>query len=290
MRFTYGHIPFRILSRSVGLELVLLLLIVSLSSNCLGQDLKAKESLRAGNTHYESGDYEKALKSYDKANRYDSTYAKATYNLANTLYQQGNLEEAVGRYEEAAELFTENEDLSRIHHNIGRSHLQSALGKIQGMQATGGQPSDQSQDPRPDLQASLSEFKEALMLDPNDEEARYNYGYSKKLLEQLPPSQEEQQDQQGDEGEDQEEQDQQEEQNQDKKNDEDRDGKDQNQDDDQESEQEEKEREKNKQAQDPNRMNAEQQLDLLDQEEKDLQKQMNKQRMAGSKVRVEKDW
>lgn len=266
-----------------------LALICMCSTEISAQDLKAKESLRKGNSFYEGGDYKQALNSYEQANRYDSTYAKAAFNLANAMYQEGEINEALGLYEEASELFVSKKDKSRAHHNMGRSRLQSALGKIQNMAQTGGQPSDQSQDPRPDLQASLLDFKESLMLDPNDEEARYNFGYAKKLLEQLPPSQDEQEDQQGDEGDDQENQEQQEDGSDDKDQKKD-DSKDQDQEKDKDDQGEQKDQDEKQQPQDLNRMNAEQQLDLLDQEEKELQKQMSKQRMAGNKVRVEKDW
>jgi hypothetical protein len=274
-------------------------LIVLCANQSWSQDFKAKEALRTGNGHYEAGEYEKALDAYRQASAFDTTYAKAAYNLANAMYQQGNIEEALGLYEEAGELFTNKTDKARSHHNIGRSYLQSGLSKIQAMAATGGQPSDQAQDPRPDLEAALSQFKEALILDPADQETRYNYSYTRKLLDKLPPSQDEQQQEQGDEGEEQENKEEKED-GSDKKNkkDQDENGQDAEKDQEEKNPDKQDEQEENQpdeqpepaEASDPNRMNAERQLDLLDQEEKELQKQMSKKRMEGSNIKMDKDW
>ena len=281
------HIPMR----TVLTVLFCALISAFMSIDSLAQDYKAKQSLREGNSHYKAGEYDKALTSYQLANRYDSTYAKAAFNHANTLYQEGKVEEAEELYKEASNLFTDNKDKSRAHHNIGRSHLQRALGKLQTIAANGGLPQDQSQDPRPDLEASLNEFKESLLLDPLDEEARYNYGYARKLLNQLPPSNEEQQQDDGEEGEDQEQEQNPKDQNeQDKENGEDEKKDESEPKEDQEKGEEEKKEQPEPQQQDPNRMSAEQQLDLLDQEEKELQKEMSKKRLEGSPIRVEKDW
>lgn len=293
----YGHNIIVKKAGEISIRLLLCMLIVTVTSiSSSAQDYKAKESLRKGNSHYEAGEYDKALEAYQLANGYDSTYAKAAFNQANILFHEGRVDEAKKLYEEASNLFTDKKDKSKAHHNIGRSHLQSALGKLQAIAANGGQPQDESQDPRSDLEASLTEFKESLMLDPADEEARYNYGYAQKLLSQLPPSQGQQQPEDGEEGEDQEQEKEQNEQ--DKESDEESDVEEQNDESDSEEKQDKGEEEKNDekeeeptpQQQDPNRMSAEQQLDLLDQEEKELQKQMSKKRLKGSPIRVEKDW
>ena len=59
-----------------------------------------------------------------------------------------------------------------------------------------------------DLQNSVDFFKEALSLNPNDEDIRYNYELSKRMLEQQPPQENQDKNQDSKEGDNQKDQDQ----------------------------------------------------------------------------------
>jgi len=116
-----------------------------------------RHDVRQGNRRYGREDWKEAELSYRKALVKDSLSAAARYNLASALYRQEN-------YEGAREMmgsFEGQENLSSdIYYNSGDVALQLK-----------------------DYAAAVEAFKQSLLLNPGDLDAKENYIYAKKMLE-----------------------------------------------------------------------------------------------------------
>ncbi|MDA0714413.1 MAG: tetratricopeptide repeat protein [Bacteroidetes bacterium] len=229
---------------------------------------KEKSLLREGNGAYESNDLASATLRYQEALSIAPSYGKASYNLGSSLYRLQQLGEAAKQYEIAAADAIDKGSKSDAFHNLGNCFLNTAI----ALKANPVPPSDTTDTPDPQqlLGASIEAYKKALRLDPKDEETRYNLAYAQRLLDKEGGGggQEQQQDEkkEGDKGD------------QSKENPKDEGDKQDQQ------KQEPKNGEMSKEE-------AERMLNALDQQEKDLQEEMGKQRMQeGKPIKIEKDW
>lgn len=144
-----------------------------------------KRDVRAGNRKFRKGEFKEAEIDYRKAVLKDSTSVKAQYNLASSLYRQEDYEGA-GK---ALSAFALEGAPASCHFNSGDVALK-----------------------RKDYAAAVQAFRNALLLDPDDLDAKENYIYAKKMLQN-------QQEQQNGGGGQDENQDRNQDQNQDKKQD-----------------------------------------------------------------------
>jgi len=184
---------------------------------------------------------------------------EAKFNLGDAYYKQQRYDEAMKSFQSAFVNARSDEEKAKIYHNIGNSLLKAQK-----------------------IKESIGAYKEALKLNPNDQETKYNLSYALNMLNN--PDQNQQQndqnkDQNQDQNKDQQDQDQ---QNQDQqKQDQQQQNQDQQQQNQQQQSQEQKEQELTKQE-------AEKILEALKNNEKDLQKQLRK--IKGQRVKTEKDW
>ena len=125
-------------------------------------------------------EYEKALMDYKELiNKYPDK-KELYFNLGNLNYLSGDSESALQNYKNSLINSDPNTKADALY-NMGNTYYQMG-----------------------DLQNSVDFFKEALSLNPNDEDIRYNYELSKRMLEQQPP----QENQDSKEGDDQKDKDQ----------------------------------------------------------------------------------
>ncbi|MCR4860924.1 MAG: tetratricopeptide repeat protein [Bacteroidales bacterium] len=214
-----------------------------------------RHDVRAGNRKFKKDRFKEAEIDYRKAVLKDSTSVTAQYDLASALYRQQDYAGAA----EALQSVREQEGLpAGYHFNAGDAACQQK-----------------------DWQAAVDAFRQSLLLDPGDLEAKENYIYAKKMLEN----------QQnggggGDQNQDQNEnQDQNQDQNQNQDQDQDQD-QNQNQEQDQDQGQ-------NGQDQQPqiSPQQAQQMLRAIQAREKDTQDKVNKEKAALLKSRQkEKNW
>ena len=116
-----------------------------------------RHDVRQGNRRFGREDWKEAELSYRKALVKDSLSAAARYNLASALYRQENYEGA----REMMDSFEGQENLSSdIYYNSGDVALQLK-----------------------DYAAAVEAFKQSLLLNPGDLDAKENYIYAKKMLE-----------------------------------------------------------------------------------------------------------
>jgi Ca-activated chloride channel homolog len=179
---------------------------------------------------------------------------EAKFNLGDAYYKQERYDEAIKSFQSAFVNVRSDEEKAKIYHNIGNSLLKSQK-----------------------IKESIGAYKEALKLNPKDQETKYNLSYALNMLNN-PDQNQQQKDQNKDQNKDQQDQDQ---QNQDQQKQEQQKQDQQKQDQQQQQSQEQKEQELTKQE-------AERILDALKENEKDLQKQLRKVR--GQRVKTEKDW
>lgn len=229
-----------------------------------------RHDVRAGNRKFRKGDWKTADISYRKALVKDSTSVPANYNLANTLYRTENYDEAAKTMEKIKDSAPSSANAADYFYNVG----DIAIAKK-------------------DWQGAVAAFKESLLRNPGDLEAKENYIYAKKMLENQ---------QNGGGGNGQDNQDNQD--NQQNKNDQ---NQDQNQDQNKDKNQDQNQNDQNSQPQQNNQNNqsgqqdgqqmkispqqAQQMLRAIQAKEKETQDKVNKEKAEALKSRQkEKNW
>lgn len=119
-----------------------------------------KKDVRRGNKDYRKSNFKEAEIDYRKALLKDSTSFAATYDLANALYSQKDYEGAANTLEKLSKSAPESQYADRYYFNKGNVSLQ-----------------------RKDYKTAVDDFKQALLRDPGDLQAKESYIYAKKMLE-----------------------------------------------------------------------------------------------------------
>ena len=115
-----------------------------------------RHDVRAGNRKFRKDKFKEAEIDYRKAVLKDSTSMKAQYNLASALYRQEDYEGA----QKALSAVDSEGAPAQYHYNAGDVALQ-----------------------RKDYASAVKSFREALLQEPDDLDAKENYIYAKKMLE-----------------------------------------------------------------------------------------------------------
>lgn len=149
--------------------LTILLLPVAAVSVWSQQD---KSDVRKGNRDYRKGNWREAEIDYRKALVKDSMSVAATYNLASTLYREGDAAQAQKVLEGRKEAAMNSADASDYFYNLGDAALANK-----------------------DYQTAVDAFKQSLMLNPGDLDAKENYIYARKKLQEQQQNQQNQQNQ-----------------------------------------------------------------------------------------------
>ena len=160
-----------------------------------------KKDVRRGNRDFRKENYREAEIDYRKALVKDSLSVAANYNLASTLYREGDMEQAAKVLDRVKEAAPAGSSAADYWYNRGDVALQMK-----------------------DYQTAVDAFAESLKLNPGDLDAKENFIYARKMLQnqqdnQQQNDQNQDQNQNNDQNDDQQdENDQQNDQNQDQKN------------------------------------------------------------------------
>ena len=222
---------------------MLCLLLVAASASAQMTD---RQYIRQGNKQFRSGDYANAEVSYRKAIEKNVKNPQAAFNLGNALMAQKKDSAAVEQFQGAARLETNPLRKAQAYHNMGvicQTH------KMYG--------------------EAIEAYKNALRLNPKDDETRYNLVLCK---HQKQKQDQQQQNQQGGDN--------------DKKQDDKQ--KDQQQPDQQKDKQDDKQQEQPKPQM--SKDNAEQLLNAAIQNEKQTQEKMKQQQQQPQRRNVQKNW
>ncbi|WP_308757172.1 tetratricopeptide repeat protein [uncultured Bacteroides sp.] len=209
-----------------------------------------RDFIRKGNRFFKDSVYVDAEVNYRKALEVNPKSTISMFNLGNTLAQQNKLQEAMEQYVAATKIEKDKDGLAQIYHNMGVIF--------------------QSQK---DYAKAVEAYKQSLRNNPKDDETRYNLALAQKMLKDQQQNQQNQQQNQDDQ------------QQQDK---EQQDKKDQNQDQQQNQEQQQPPQQQKKDNE-MSKENAEQLLNSVMQDEKDVQDKVKKQQVIQG-GRLEKDW
>ena len=212
-----------------------------------------RKDVRTGNRKFKKGNWAEADISYRKALVKDSVSIAANYNLANNLYRQGNMEEAGSYMDKIKEIAPLSAYSADYYYNTGNIAIA-----------------------RKDWQGAVDAFKQALLKNPDDLDAKENYIYAKKMLDEQKKNQDKE-----DENKDQKKN----EQNQDNQND-------NKQDKDKQSDRDKgQNNQSGQQEQKISSQQAQQMLKAIQAKEKETQDKVNKEKAAVLKSRQkEKNW
>lgn len=136
--------------------------------------------MQKGNEAYAAQQYDEALGAYEDAQEIAPELAQPIYNTANTLYRQEGFAEAQQMMQQAIPQ-ADGELAQFSQYNLGNFYFEQQ-----------------------NYEAAVEAYKEALRLNPNDQEAKHNLELAQQQLQQ----QQQQQDQQQNQNQDQEQQDQ----------------------------------------------------------------------------------
>jgi tetratricopeptide (TPR) repeat protein len=219
-----------------------------------------KGTVRSGNKAYLKNNFSEAEIKYRKAIEKNQASFHAHYNLGNALYKQDKMEEASRQYQAAANMAPDKNLAARDFHNLGNSYFKQQ-----------------------NFKESIEAYKQSLRLNPDDEETRYNLAYAQKMLK-------DQQQNQDNKNKDRQNQDKNKNQNENQQN------KDQQQQEQkQQQEQAGQQQNADKRTEQPgkpeqkmSKEDAERLLQALRNNEKEIQKKLNK--IEGQRIRTEKQW
>ena len=236
-----------------------------------------KREVRSGNRDYRDGNWREAEIDYRKALVKDSLSLAGNYNLASALYRDGNYEEAHKALERLKDIAPMTPAAADYFFNMGDVALA-----------------------RQDYKTAVDAFAQSLLRRPDDLQAKENFIYAKKKLQDQQNQQQNQNNDQNNdqnnndqnnEGQNDQNQDQNKDQNDDQKdnqNDDQKNDQDQNQDD-----QQDKPKQGPKQGEQPKitPQAAQQMLQAIQAKEKETQDKVNKEKTEALKARQkEKNW
>ena len=125
------------------------------------QRMPERSQVRKGNRHYHKGDYKPAIERYTQALTYAPESSEALYDLGNALYKAelfDKAEQTMARA--AADTLRSDTERAEAFYNLGNAQFKQQKYK-----------------------EALENYRRAMLLDPADMEAKYNYAYTKKLIE-----------------------------------------------------------------------------------------------------------
>ena len=140
--------------------LYILFLFAFLSAS--SQQMPERREVRKGNRSYHKGDYQKAVERYTQALTYAPGSFEGTYNLGSALCKAEMFDKAEQTMARAAaDTLRTDKERAQAFYNLGNAQFLQKKYK-----------------------EALESYRRSLLLDPADMEAKYNYAYTKKLLDE----------------------------------------------------------------------------------------------------------
>lgn len=243
----------------------IMFLVLSLLFSINVQSQSLRGLVNDGVDLYEKNNFTEAEVKFKKGIEKDLENFESKFNLGDAIYKQGRFEESFEEFKNTIPLAKTDEEKSIIFHNIGNSLLKAQK-----------------------LKESIGAYKEALKLNPNDMETKYNLSYA---LKQMQNQQNNQNQQNKDENKQNQDQNKQDQNNQDEQQDQKDKEEEQQQKDDKQNKDQKQDEQKQKPKEEREEISKEEAkriLDALKNNEAELQKKMRQQK--SKKSNVEKDW
>lgn len=229
-----------------------------------------KANVRKGNSDFKNANFKEADIHYREALVKDSTSVAANYNLGNTLYKEGDYDGAIKVMENARQYLQDSKYAANYHYNRADAALQ-----------------------KEDYATAVKEFRQSLLQNPDDINAKENYTFAKKKLQDQ-QNQQNQQDQDQNQDQNQQNQDKQDQnkdqQNQDQNKDQNQDQQDKNRDQDKDQNKDQDQQDQQEQPKISSQQ-AQQMLQAIQAKEKETQDKVEKKKAAAAASRQkEKNW
>ena len=139
---------------------ILFFLLLTLVTQSVSAQRDVRTNIRQGNRAYNQQRYLDAIISYEQALNENATQAEAIFNLGNAFYRQGEWERAVEQYRNFLALEQTNPlAVSAAWHNMGNALLSDYR-----------------------VNDAIIAYKNALRLNPQDDETRYNLAVAQRLI------------------------------------------------------------------------------------------------------------
>ena len=142
--------------------LYITLLLLFTAAAVQAQRLPERSLVRKGTRQYNKGNYEQAIGRYEEALKAAPGQFEATYDLGNALYKAERFDRAEQTMmQAAADSLRSDTERAEAFYNLGNARFKQQKYK-----------------------EALESYKQSLRLNPGDMEAKYNYAYTKRLLDQ----------------------------------------------------------------------------------------------------------
>lgn len=259
----------RIKNKILHFTLVMVFLMPVIDGYVLAQG--EKKLIRRGNKAFEKGDFKEAEIDYKGALERNASSPVGEFNLGGAVYEQENFEESATIFDNLSRRSLPDEQRAKSFHNLGNSLINLQQ-----------------------YQQAVEAYKNALRINPDDMDSKYNLLYAQQMLQEQEQQQQSEDQQQDDQQDDQQQQDQQQQ--------EDNQQQDEQQQDQQKDQQQEQQTQENQQqnvqqqqTQDQAKKlsgeDAERMLQALQEREREtLEKLKMEQFKSAKRVQSEKDW
>lgn len=143
------------------LKYLLPLLALCVATTAYGQKYPERKHVRRGNSLYEEQRMEEAQKEYRTALQKEAASVEGKFNLGDSQYAMGDFESAENTFRELSEYPNLADDVkAKTLYNLGNAQFQQQK-----------------------LEEALESYKSSLRLNPKDMEAKFNYAYTKAMME-----------------------------------------------------------------------------------------------------------
>lgn len=143
-------------------KLLYIILFLFAAAGAQAQQLPERSLVRKGNRQYNKGNYEQSIGRYEQALQAAPGQFEAIYNLGNALYKAERFDRAEQTMQQAAaDSLRADTERAEAFYNLGNAQFKQQK-----------------------YQEALESYKQSLRLNPSDMEAKYNYAYTKRLLDQ----------------------------------------------------------------------------------------------------------
>jgi Ca-activated chloride channel family protein len=128
-------------------------------------------NLARGNKYYDAGEHDKALQRYQEAEGLDSTSAVPHFNAGDALFRLGNYKDGAMEFLKSAASETDSIK-SMSYYNLGNTMYKAN-----------------------DLQSAVEAYKRSLLINPDDQDAKYNLELALRVKDQKEQQSQQQQNQ-----------------------------------------------------------------------------------------------
>lgn len=161
-----------------------------ISGEVFAQKMPERRLVRKGNRQYERGDYDSSIDNYSRALQHDPQSFEAKFNTANVQFRKAFVDslQMDAKMVEKAEKTLRKLAQDSTRTDCERADVAYNLGNSLFVQQK--------------FKEALTCYRDAMRLNPEDKEAKYNYALTKEMLKQQQQQQQQQQDQNQDQNQD----------------------------------------------------------------------------------------